>query len=93
MRKSRFSEAQIMGVPSGRQVLYTRDTMGRITAVQSRKVSTGPWSNIASSILYQPMSRLVQSFTAGNGLSNWNTYTSDFELDLSGVYDAMSSPS
>ncbi len=73
--------------PSGRQVQYTRDTMGRINTVQSRKVSTDPWSNIATGILYQPMSRLVQSFTAGNGLSNWNTYTSDYELDVLGIYD------
>jgi RHS repeat-associated protein len=73
--------------PSGRQVAYTRDTMGRITLVQSRKISTDPWADIATGIVYQPMSRLVQSLFAGNGLSNWNTYTADYELDLSGVYD------
>jgi RHS repeat-associated protein len=73
--------------PSGRQVQYTRDTLARITLVQSRKIATDPWSDIATGIVYQPMSRLVQSLFAGNGLSNWNTYTSDYELDLSGVYD------
>jgi RHS repeat-associated protein len=73
--------------PSGRQVQYTRDTLARITLVQSRKIATDPWANIATGIVYQPMSRLVQSLFAGNGLSNWNTYTADYELDLSGVYD------
>ena len=29
----------------------------------------------------------MQSFTAGNLLSNWATYTQDYELDLNGVYD------
>jgi hypothetical protein len=52
---------------------YTRDTLARITLVQSRKIATDPWANIATGIVYQPMSRLVQSLFAGNGLSNWNT--------------------
>ncbi len=63
--------------------------MGRITLVESRKTSSDPWANIATDIAYQPMSRIVQALWAGNGLSNWNTYTNDYELDLSGVYDGQ----
>jgi hypothetical protein len=47
-----------------------RDTLARITTVQSRKIATARTVNIATGIVYQPMSRIVQSFTAGNGLSN-----------------------
>ena len=36
------------------------------------------------------MSHIVQSFTVGNGLSNWATYTADYELDFNGVYDGAS---
>lgn len=55
--------------------------------MQSRKIATDPWASIATGIVYQPMSRIVQSFAAGNLLSNWATFTADYELDLNGVYD------
>ncbi|MDX2258122.1 MAG: hypothetical protein NW205_04325 [Hyphomicrobiaceae bacterium] len=61
--------------------------MGRITAVETRKVATDPWSGIASSIVYQPFSRLVQAMDFANGLNTWNTYTLDYELDVLGLYD------
>jgi YD repeat-containing protein len=73
--------------PSGRIVIYTRDTTGRITGVTTKQTSAAATVNVATSIVYQPVSNLVQSFLSGNGLSNWHTFTQDYELDLAGVYD------
>ncbi|MEQ1711797.1 MAG: DUF6531 domain-containing protein, partial [Hyphomicrobium sp.] len=73
--------------PSGRQVEYLRDTMGRVTTVRTRKPSTAAWSNIATSIVYQPLSNLVKSFTHGNGLATTNTHTLDYELSRCQVKD------
>ncbi len=54
--------------------------MGRVTTVRTRKPSTGAWSNVASGIVYQPLSLNVKSFTHGNGLATTNTHTLDYEL-------------
>ncbi|MEQ1712333.1 MAG: RHS repeat-associated core domain-containing protein, partial [Hyphomicrobium sp.] len=51
-----------------------------MTTVRTRKPATGAWSNIATSIVYQPLSALVKSFTHGNGLATTNTHTLDYEL-------------
>ena len=52
---------------------------------------TGPaanaWADIATGIVYQPMSRLVASLTSGNLLSNAASYTSDYELSQCQVND------
>ncbi len=66
---------------------YLRDAQGRITAVETRKTSTGAWTVVANAIAYQPFSRLVQAMSFGNGLNAWNTYTLDYELDVLGLYD------
>lgn len=73
--------------PSGRQVLFTRDTMGRITAVTTKKSAADPLVNIATSITYQPISRLVKNFTYGNALTQENTYTNDYEVGQCQVKD------
>ncbi len=78
-----------MTYPSGREVLYTRDSQGRITTVGTRKVSTDPFLDVASNIAYQPFSNLVQALDYGNGLNIWNTYTLDYELDVLGHYDGQ----
>lgn len=70
----------LLTYPSGRQVEYLRDTMGRVTTVRTRKPATAAWSNIASGIVYQPLSLNVKSFTHGNGLATTNTHTIDYEL-------------
>lgn len=70
----------LLTYPSGRQVEYLRDTMGRVTTVRTRKPATAAWSNIASGIVYQPLSLNVKSFTHGNGLATTNTHTLDYEL-------------
>ena len=73
--------------PSGRIVFYTRDTMGRISAVTTKKTSADPLVNIATAITYQPISRLVAGFTYGNALTYANTYTNDYELSQCQVKD------
>ena len=73
--------------PSGRQVQYTRDTMGRISQVKTKQTAAGTLVNIATSITYQPMSRLVKNFTYGNLLTHANTYSNDYELSQCQVSD------
>ncbi|MEQ1714286.1 MAG: hypothetical protein ABL908_23205, partial [Hyphomicrobium sp.] len=53
----------------------------------TRKPSTGAWSNIATSIVYQPLSNLVKSFTHGNSLVTTNTHSLDYELSRCQVTD------
>lgn len=58
-----------------------------MTTVRTRKPSTAAWANIASSIVYQPLSGLVKSFTHGNGLTTTNTHSLDYELARCQVKD------
>ncbi len=75
--------------PSGREVLYTRDSEARIVAVGTRANGTLPYMDLATNINYQPLSRLVQAMDFGNGLNTFNTYTNDYELDVLGLYDGQ----
>jgi YD repeat-containing protein len=77
--------------PSGRIVTYNRDTDGRIIQVTTKQNSTAASVTLSNSIIYQPMSRLLQSMTYGNGLNDWNTYTTNYELDVLGVYNGAAS--
>ncbi|MEQ1712006.1 MAG: hypothetical protein ABL908_11475, partial [Hyphomicrobium sp.] len=45
------------------------------------------WSNVATGIVYQPLSNLVKSATHGNGLTTTNTHTLDYELGRCEVRD------
>ena len=73
--------------PSGRIVTYTRDTTGRITGATTKQNAAAAIVTLASGIVYQPTTSLVQSMTYGNGLNDWNTFTLDHELDVLGVYN------
>ncbi len=64
---------------SGRIVTYARYAMGRITGVTTKKDAAAAVVTLASSIDYMPVSRLVKSFTYGNGLIDMNGYTLDYE--------------
>ncbi len=77
--------------PSGRIVTYNRDADGRIIQVTTKQNSTAASVTLSNSIIYQPMSRLLQSMTYGNGLNDWNTYTANYELDVLGVYNGAAS--
>ena len=76
--------------PSGRIVDYSRDSQGRVTSVTTRTNAGAAPVVVASSIAYQPLSNLVKSFDYGNGLSELNTHTLDYELDELRVYDGAS---
>jgi YD repeat-containing protein len=73
--------------PSGRIVTYTRDTTGRITGVATKLNATAASVSLASSVVYQPMSNLVKSYTYGNGLTEADTHTLDYELGRCQVSD------
>lgn len=72
--------------PSGRIVTYTRDSVGRVSGVTTKKDASSATVTLASSVAYQPFGPL-QSMTYGNGLSLWKTFTSDYLLDLLLVED------
>jgi RHS repeat-associated protein len=76
--------------PSGRIVDYSRDSQGRVTSVTTRTNAGAAPVVVASSIAYQPLSNLVKSFDYGNGLSELNTHTLDYELNELSVYDGAS---
>jgi YD repeat-containing protein len=72
--------------PSSRTVTYTRDTLGRISGVTTKKDSGSASVTLASDVAYQPFGPL-QSLTYGKGLSLWKTFTSDYLLDVLLVED------
>ncbi len=63
------------------------ERVARVTTVRTRKPATAAWSNIATSIVYQPLATIVKSFTHGNGLATTNTHTLDYELSRCQVKD------
>ncbi len=65
--------------------------MGRITQVTTKQNAAAASVTLASAIAYQPLSRLVQAMAYGNGLSDFNTHTLDYELDVLGVYNGATS--
>jgi YD repeat-containing protein len=67
--------------PSGRLVTYARAADGRISGVTTKQTATSAVVNLASSIVYQPLSGVVTSYTYGNGLAELNTFNFDGELD------------
>lgn len=62
--------------PSGRVVTYTRDALGRITAVQTRPNMAGTPVDVATGIQYEPFGPLKQ-LTYGNGLVLTLVYDQD----------------
>ena len=64
-----------------------RDNSGRISSVTTKKNAAAAQVTVASAFLRQPLTNLVQSFSYGNGLNEWNTFTLDNAIDVIGVYD------
>lgn len=65
--------------PSGRQVLYTYDTHGRIATIANRPSASGTLQTLVDNITYMPFGP-AKSYTYGNGLSHTNTYDLDYRL-------------
>ncbi len=73
--------------PSGRIVTYNRDATGRINQVTTKQNATAASVTLANTIVRQPLSNLVKSFTYGNGTNDFHTFTLDYAIDVLGVYD------
>jgi RHS repeat-associated protein len=65
--------------PSGRIVNYTRDSVGRITALTTKENAGASAVTIASSATYNPMGPLA-GFTFGNGVALSLTFDQDYQL-------------
>ena len=64
--------------PSGATVSYTRDTMGRITAV-AEQPSGGANTSVASNITYEPFGP-YNGLTNGNGVAEARGFDQDYRL-------------
>jgi RHS repeat-associated protein len=69
-----------MAYPSGRIVVYSRDSQGRISGITTKKDSGSPSVTVAYNVAYMPFGPL-QSLRYGNGLSLWKTFNTEYELD------------
>src|SRR5450631_1483460 len=67
--------------PSGRIVSYIRDVQGRVTSVTTKQTATAAVVTLASGIAWQPFSGLMSSMTYGNGLTEADTYSLDYEVN------------
>jgi YD repeat-containing protein len=74
--------------PSGRIVGYARAADGRISGVTTKQNGTAAVVNLASSIVYQPLSRQIKSMVYSNGLNDFNSFTGDGEIDVLGTYNS-----
>ena len=66
--------------PSGRVVIYARNTLGQVTGVTTKQTSASAAVNVATGITYAPMSNLMTGVTHGNGLVTTATYDQDYRL-------------
>jgi RHS repeat-associated protein len=66
--------------PSGRIVIYARNSLGQVSGVTSKQNATAAVVNVATGLTYAPMSNLVTSMTHGNGLVTNAGYDLDYRL-------------
>jgi RHS repeat-associated protein len=76
--------------PSGRIVTYSRDSVGRISGVTTKKDSGSSTVTLASSVVYAPFGPLA-SLAYGNGLALTKTFTQDYLLNALQVQDVSTS--
>ena len=77
--------------PSGRIVIYARNSLGQVTGVTSKQTSASAAVNVATGITYAPLSNLVTSLTHGNGLITTATYDQDYRLSGLNVKNGVNS--
>jgi RHS repeat-associated protein len=65
--------------PSGHIITYTRDAMGRVTAIAYKASSGATPVTLASSVTYEPFGP-VTGLTYGNGLTRTLGYDTDYRL-------------
>ena len=66
--------------PSGRIVIYARNTLGQVTGVTTKQNATAAVANVATSIAYAPMSNLITALNHGNGLATTAAYDLDYRI-------------
>ncbi|WP_161957150.1 DUF6531 domain-containing protein [Aestuariivirga litoralis] len=69
-----------IGYPSGRVVGYSRDAVGRVSAVTTRATATAAVDTVASGLAWAPMSSRLTRLTHGNGLAATRAYDRDGRL-------------
>jgi RHS repeat-associated protein len=71
--------------PSGRQILYTRDTKGRVTQVRTRATSAATLVTLMSAMTYEPFAAL-KTATFGNTLKLTQDWGNDGRLASKRMY-------
>ncbi|MDE2384366.1 MAG: RHS repeat protein [Alphaproteobacteria bacterium] len=66
--------------PSGRIVIYARNSLGQVTGVTTKQNATAAVANVATGITYAPMSNLVTGLTHGNGLVTTAAFDQDYRI-------------
>lgn len=66
--------------PSGRIVTLSRNALGQVSGITTKRNATSASINVAASITWSAMSDLVTGFTFGNGLSFQAIYDADYRL-------------
>jgi YD repeat-containing protein len=69
-----------MTYPSGRVTTITRDTVGRVTGMTTRRINTATNETVVSAVSFQPLSNLLKTMTHGNGLTTTAAYDLDYRL-------------
>lgn len=73
--------------PSGREVAVTRNALGQISGITTKKNALASSVTVASGVTYYPMSEVVADFAYGNGLSYEARLTQDYWLDTMRLMD------
>jgi RHS repeat-associated protein len=73
--------------PSGRIVIYARNTLGQVTGVTTKENAGAAVVNVATAMTYRPMSNLLTSLAHGNGLVTTAGYDLDYRLSSLALKD------
>jgi RHS repeat-associated protein len=76
--------------PSGRMVMFSRDSTGRISAVTTKKDSGSSTVTLASGVAYEPFGPL-KSLTHGNSLVLTKTFSQDYRISTILTQDSATS--
>ena len=71
------SNVSSISYPSGTVVDYSRDSMGKVTAVTAKPPGAGSFSNVATSITYEPFGP-VTGVNFGNGITGAYAFDNDY---------------
>ena len=69
-----------MTYPSGRIVIYARNSLGQVSGVTTKQNAAAAVANVATALTYAPHSNLPTAMTHGNGLVTNAGYDLDYRL-------------